>query len=422
MKSSAPKTENHTEQSIWLPYCQMKTARASETVVENKGVLLQLADGRQLIDGIASWWTACHGYNHPQIVAAICQQAQEMSHVMLGGLIHEPAARLANRLAGMIPGENNKVFFSDSGSVAVEVALKIATQHWLNRGMAGRNRFVCFQNSYHGDTAGAMSVCDPVDSMHAHFKGFLLEQFPTAIPDSAEDLQSFRNFLLKRKDRIAGVIIEPLIQMAAGFRFHSINSLAGIAKICGELDLLLILDEVATGFGRTGTMFAFEQAGLEPDLICLGKGLSGGAIGLAATVASRAVYEPFHSETPGRALMHGPTYMGNPIACAAAHASLDLFEQEPRLQQAAQLESWLQEFLSPLKEDPHVADVRCRGAIGVVQLTDEVPLGPATDFFVDRGCWLRPLRDVIYLTPSLTIEKPQVEILCKAIGDFVRTQ
>jgi len=182
MNSSELKMENDTEQSIWLPYCQMKTARPSETVVENYGVLLQLADGRQLIDGIASWWTACHGYNHPQIVAAICQQAQEMSHVMLGGLIHEPAARLANRLAGLVPGENNKVFFSDSGSVAVEVALKIATQHWLNRGMAGRNRFVCFQNSYHGDTAGAMSICDPVDSMHAHFKGFLLEQFPTASP------------------------------------------------------------------------------------------------------------------------------------------------------------------------------------------------------------------------------------------------
>ncbi|MCH2181367.1 MAG: adenosylmethionine--8-amino-7-oxononanoate transaminase [Mariniblastus sp.] len=408
--------------AIWLPYCQMKTARDSERVVENEGVMLRLADGRQLIDGIASWWTACHGYNHPQIVAAICQQAQQMSHVMLGGLVHEPATRLAERLADLIPGEDNKVFFSDSGSVAVEVALKIATQHWLNRGITSKNRFVCFQDAYHGDTAGAMSLCDPVDSMHAHFKGFLLEQFPTAIPTNQDELQGFRDFLLERRDRIAGVIIEPLIQMAAGFRFHSAESLAGIAQVCRELELLLILDEVATGFGRTGTMFALEQADLKPDLVCLGKGLSGGAVGLAATVASRSVYQPFHSGAPEHALMHGPTYMGNPIACAAAHASLDLFEQEPRLQQAQALEAWFTEYLQPLKADPHVVDVRCRGAVGAVQLQTEVALTPAIDFFVERGCWLRPLRDVIYLAPSFTIEKPQVETLCQAIVDFVQTR
>ena len=245
------------EHAIWLPYCQMKTARPSEQVVRTEGVMLHLADGRQLIDGISSWWTACHGYNHPDVVAAICQQTQEMSHVMLGGLLHQGAVQLAERLAQMIPGQENRVFFSDSGSVAVEVALKIATQHWINQGIYGKNRFVCFQDSYHGDTAGAMSICDPVDSMHSHFKGFLLDQFPTTIPKTEQQLKAFKDFLLERRDQVAGVILEPLIQMAAGMRFHSIASLKGIANLCRELGFILILDEVATGFGRTGSHVCF---------------------------------------------------------------------------------------------------------------------------------------------------------------------
>ena len=410
------------EHAIWLPYCQMKTARPPEHVVRTEGVMLHLADGRQLIDGISSWWTACHGYNHPDVVAAICQQAQEMSHVMLGGLLHQGAVQLAERLAQMIPGQENRVFFSDSGSVAVEVALKIATQHWINQGISGKNRFVCFQDSYHGDTAGAMSICDPVDSMHSHFKGFLLDQFPTTIPKNEQEFEAFKDFLLERRDQVAGVIIEPLIQMAAGVRFHSVASLKGIANLCRELGFILILDEVATGFGRTGTMFAFEQANLKPDIVCVGKGLSGGSIGLAATIASQSVYHPFHTDSWDHALMHGPTYMGNPIACAAANASLDLFEQEPRLEQVQMLEMWLSGCLEPLKAHPRVVDVRCKGAVGAVQLKDDVPLQSAIEFFVDRGCWLRPLRDVIYVAPSFTMERPQIETLCAAIGEYVDTQ
>ncbi len=410
------------EHPLWLPYCQMKTARPPEFVARNEGVTLHLADGRQLLDGIASWWTACHGYNHPDIVSAISQQAREMSHVMLGGLVHQPAIRLGERLARLIPGSNNKVFFSDSGSVAVEAALKIATQHWINQGVSGKNRFVCFQGAYHGDTAGAMSVCDPEDSMHSHFKGFLLKQFPTPIPQTENELATFKEFLSKHQSEVAGVILEPLIQMAAGIRFHSVASLRGIANVCREMGILLILDEVATGFGRTGTLFAFEQANLKPDILCVGKGLTGGSLPLAATIATDFVYQPFHSDSQSHALMHGPTYMGNPIACAAANASLDLFEKEPRLEQVHELQDWLNEYLQPLQAHPHVLDVRCRGAVGAVQLDREIPLQTATDYFVNRGCWLRPLRDVIYLAPSFPIEKPQVETLCSAIGDYLTDQ
>ena len=417
----AQELANSIDHQLWLPYCQMKTSRAPEKVVRSDGVFLHLADGRQLIDGIASWWTACHGYNHPKIVEAICQQAQEMPHVMLGGLIHEPATRLADRLSQLIPGQDNRVFFCDSGSVAVEVALKMATQHWINKKVVGKNRFVCFQDSYHGDTAGAMSVCDPVDSMHSQFKGFLLEQFPTRIPQNEMEFSAFRQFLEERRNQIAGVIIEPLIQMAAGFRFHSIESLATIEKICHEFDLIFIADEVATGFGRTGTMFALEQAGLKPDIVCVGKGLTGGTLGLAATIATNAVYQPFHSESWDNAFMHGPTYMGNPIACAAANASLDLFEQEPRLAQVHSLEALLEDQFERMKQKSCVADVRCKGAVGVVQLTTEVPVQSAIDFFVDRGCWLRPLRDTIYVAPSFTMKQEQVVTLTEAINDYLET-
>ena len=410
--------------NLWMPYCQMKTASQPLEVVSAKGSLLTLCDGRQLVDGIASWWTACHGYRHPVIVEAIQQQAQILPHVMLGGIVHQPALQLAQRLAKCLPGDGNKVFLCDSGSVAVEVAMKMALQHWANQSKTGktaRHKFVSFRDAYHGDTSGAMSLCDPTDSMHANFRGFLLEQFPQAIPTSDETEAEFDKFIAAQKHCLAAAIIEPLVQMAAGMRFHSPDSLARIRRVCDRHDVLLLVDEVATGFGRTGTMFAYQQAQVRPDILCVGKGLTGCSVGLAATVASAKVYEPFHSDRWEAALMHGPTYMGNPIACAAANASIDLFESQPRLEQAMKLQQQMEQQLRPLDKYDHVDEVRCLGAIGAVRMKTSIDVASATEFFVKRGVWVRPIRDTVYLAPAFTIEPNELSQLCDAVVAFVPT-
>ena len=410
--------------ALWRPYCQMKTASKPIEVASTQGVTLRLKDGRELIDGISSWWTACHGYNHPKIVDTIIQQARKMPHVMMGGIVHEQAVRLAERLANCLPGKGNRVFLSDSGSVAVEVAMKMAVQHWANQSPTGRtcrNKFISFQNSYHGDTVGAMSVCDPEDSMHANFKGFLLDQFPQAIPENDELELAFDSFVASRKDQIAAVIIEPLVQMAAGMRFHSTGALQRIERVCQRHELLLIVDEVATGFGRVGEMFAYQSAGIRPDIICVGKGLTGCSVGLAATIATAKVYEPFHSERWESALMHGPTFMGNPIACAAANASLDLFENENRLGQVHAIHSVLVEKLSPLSSFDDVAAVNCLGAVGAVRLKHEIDVQKAIEFFVDQGVWIRPIRDTVYLAPAFTIEEHDLAQLCEVLKTWVHS-
>lgn len=409
---------------LWMPYSQMKTASPPLEVAATEGTRIHLADGRTLIDGIASWWTACHGYNHPEIVKAIQKQAANMPHIMMGGLIHEPARQLSESLANLLPGEHNKVFLVDSGSVAVEVAMKMAVQFWRNQQSAAakKNRFVCFQNSYHGDTTGAMSICDPEDSMHAHFKGFLLQQFPQPLPESESALVQFKQFLETHQDQLAGVIIEPLAQMAAGMRFHSADTLRAVFDACREHDLIFIADEVATGFGRTGTMFAFEQAEIEPDIVCVGKGLTGCSVGLAATIATERIYNAFHSDNPAHALMHGPTFMGNPIACAAANASIKLFETEPRLDQVAAIENQLRERLCPLASADAVNSIHCLGAIGAVRMQHEVDVTQAVSFFVDLGVWIRPIRDTIYLAPAFTIDQADLALLCDAISGFINAQ
>ena len=408
--------------ALWMPYCQMKTAMPPIEVESTEGVTLRLKDGRELIDGISSWWTACHGYNHPKIVEAMIEQAKKMPHVMLGGIVHDQAIRLADRLATCLEGEGNRVFLSDSGSVAVEVAMKIAMQHWANRSPSGttsRNKFVSFQNAYHGDTTGAMSVCDPDDSMHANFKGFLLEQFPQPIPETDELEAAFDSFVGQQKEQLAAVIIEPLVQMAAGMRFHSTEALQRIERVCRKHDLLLIADEVATGFGRTGSMFAYQQAGIHPDILCVGKGLTGCSVGLAATIATAKVYEPFHSDRWEAALMHGPTFMGNPIACAAANASLDLFEQEARLDQVSAIESSLRERLAVLIDCQNVESVSCLGAVGAVRMENEIDVSKAVAGFVDQGVWIRPIRDSVYLAPAFTIEESELGKLCDSVVQFV---
>ncbi len=408
--------------NLWLPYTQMKTANRPIEVIATEGSTITLADGRVLIDGISSWWTACHGYRHPAIVNAIEDQARRMPHVMLGGIVHPPVLRLGERLAALLPGRGNKVFFCDSGSVAVEVAMKMSVQHWANRSSTGRTsktRFLTFRDSYHGDTSGAMSLCDPVDSMHANFRGFFVEQFPREIPETDDAQGQLEKFIESQINSLAAVVIEPLVQMAGGMRFHSPAALKRIENVCRKFDVLLIVDEVATGFGRTGSMFAHQQADVVPDIMCVGKGLTGCSVGLAATIASAEVYEPFHSDRAEAALMHGPTFMGNPIACAAANASLDLFETESRLEQVAAVEAQLSDRLSPLSQLDHVHSVTCKGAIGAVRMNQSVDVQAAIKFFLQQSVWIRPLRDTVYIAPAFTITEQELGRLCDAIKAFV---
>jgi adenosylmethionine-8-amino-7-oxononanoate aminotransferase len=386
---------------IWTPYSQMKTAAPPLPVTRTEGVRIHLADGRVLIDGIASWWTACHGYNHPHIRAAMIEQLETMPHVMFGGLTHEPALTLARRLAAMLPGDLNRVFFTDSGSVAVEVAMKMAMQFWLNKGVRDRTGFLAFRGGYHGDTLGTMAVCDPGEGMHSLFTGLLPPQPMLDLPvQSAADLD---RFLDQHAKSLAAIIVEPLIQGAGGMIFHGPEVLRRLRAAADRHGLVLIFDEIFTGFGRTGTMFACEAAGVVPDIITLSKALTGGTMALAATVASEAIFAGFWSDDPGHALMHGPTYMANALACAAANASLDLFEREPRLAQVAAIAQGLKDGLAPCARIAGVADIRVMGAVGVVELeklNDPKALQRAC---VEAGIWVRPFRDIVYLTPSFTM-------------------
>ncbi len=413
-KQSPPAWQQSGYRHVWMPYTQMQAAPLPIPVVATEGVYLTLADGRKLIDGMASWWTACHGYNHPHIRSAVEAQLRVMPHVMFGGVNHEPALRLAERLAKLTPGDLNRVFFSDSGSVSVEVALKIAVQYWLNRGVSGRTKFVSFQHAYHGDTTGAMSVCDPDNSMHRHFKGFLLEQYSHPVPQTDEEHSAFEAFLATKNSEIAGVIIEPLIQGAGGMKFHPPESVARIHSACRRQNVLLIADEIATGFGRTGTMFACEQADVVPDILCVGKALTGGTLSLAATIATDEIFDAFLSDDPAHALMHGPTFMANPLACAAANASIDLFETEPRLERALAIERELAELLAPCRNLHGVVDVRSKGAVGVIQVNRLHHVERLRSRLVEEGIWLRPFSDMIYMTPALSITPEELQTLCEA--------
>ncbi len=399
---------------LWLPYTQMRGVRPPLEAVETRGSIVKLADGRELIDGIASWWTACHGYNHPHILDAMRAQLEKMPHVMFGGLVHEPAVRLAAGLAAKAPGDLSKVFFVDSGSVAVEVAMKMAVQYWLNRGFAHKSRMVSFRHGYHGDTMACMAVCDPDESMHALFKDYLPKQFLAELPVDEARAKEFDALLALEKEKIAAVLIEPLVQGAGGMKMHDAATLRRVAEICRKHGILLIADEIFVGFGRTGTFFACEQAEIVPDILCVGKGLTGGALTLAATLARPHVFEAFLSDDPAKALMHGPTYMANPLACAAANASLDLFETEPRLKQVAVIEAQLREGLEPCRDLPGVLDVRVKGAIGAVQL-QRLDAPKLRHEFAQRGFWIRPFGDIVYLTPAFTIPRDQLAALTCAV-------
>ena len=402
---------------IWLPYAQMKTVPPPLAVVRTHGTRITLADGRELIDGIASWWTACHGYNHPHIRQAVEAQLASMPHVMFGGLVHEQAFVLARRLTKLLPDDLTRVYFSESGSVAVEVAMKMATQYWINRGIRGKSRFVAFKGGYHGDTTGAMAVSDPDAGMHAAFAGVLPRHHIADLPDDDSTLDQL---LTERGDTVAAMIVEPLVQGAGGMTFHDARALRRLRALADRYDVLLIFDEIFTGFGRTGTMFACEHAGVAPDIITLSKALTGGTLPLAATIATRMIFDAFWSDDPKKALMHGPTYMANALGCAAANASLDLFEREPRLRQVADIAIALEQGLAPCRDFPNVKDVRVKGAIGVVELDRIDDLNALRTQFIEQGVFIRPIGNVIYLTPAFTISSDELKTLTDAILKTVR--
>jgi adenosylmethionine---8-amino-7-oxononanoate aminotransferase len=405
---------------LWLPYAQMKRIPAPLEVARTEGSRLILKDGRELIDGIASWWTACHGYNHPHIVQAMQAQLDKMPHVMLAGLVHDGALKLAERLAKLTSLPH--VFLSDSGSVAVEVALKMALQYWRNQGKSNKDRFICFNDGYHGDTLGAMSVSDPERGMHKAFRNSVIKQYVVDIPTDEYGFAEFEALLTGVHSNIAGIIIEPLVQGAGGMKFHSADVLAEIHRITKKHHILFIADEIATGFGRTGSMFACNEAGFVPDLMCLGKALTGGTITMGATLAQEEIFQAFYRDEYDAAFMHGPTFMGNPLACAAANASLDLFEREPRLAQVEAIEQQLVQELGACEGLKGVVDVRVKGAIGVVQLDTEQHdvYALRSRYPQEFGVWLRPFKDIVYVMPPLTISSEELSTLTHAIATSLK--
>lgn len=409
---------------VWHPYTSMTSPLPVYPAVSASGVRIRLADGRELIDGMASWWAAIHGYNHPALNAAAERQIKQMAHVMFGGLTHRPAVELTRRLLDVTPAGLECVFLCDSGSVAVEVAMKMAVQFWFATGQPRRQRFLTVRGGYHGDTLHAMSVCDPVTGMHGMFRNALPRQYFADIPPAGFDapwdetsLASLRERLDAHGPDIAAVILEPIVQGAGGMRFHSPRYLQRVRELTDRAGVLLILDEIATGFGRTGRMFACEHAGIAPDILCVGKALTGGYLSLGGTLATRRVADGIGAG--GRAFMHGPTFMGNPLACAVASASLDALRASPWRERVARIEKELRAGLNPCRALPHVADVRVLGAIGVVELQEAVDVAACQREFVQRGVWVRPFGRLVYVMPPYIMESGDVATLTNAMCEVV---
>jgi adenosylmethionine---8-amino-7-oxononanoate aminotransferase len=408
---------------VWHPYGALPSALAPLPVLSAEGVRLKLADGRELIDGMSSWWCAIHGYRHPALDAAVGEQLGRMAHVMFGGLTHEPGVRLAERLLEITPDGLERVFFADSGSVSVEVAIKLSLQFQQALGRTGRTRLLTIRGGYHGDTFGAMAVCDPVNGMHSLFADVLAEHVFADRPPDGFDVglddawaEHMSELVARHEHELAAVIVEPVVQGAGGMRFHSPECVALLRGLCDEHDLLLVLDEIATGFGRTGALFACEHAGVTPDVMCVGKALTGGYMTLAATLCTQAVADAVSQGESG-GLMHGPTFMANPLACAVALASLDLLADGGWRERVGVIEEGLRTGLEPARELPGVADVRVLGAIGVVQMREEVDIAAVTAAAVERGVWLRPFRDLIYTMPPYVIEEDDLASVTAAAVD-----
>ncbi len=413
------------DRHIWHPYSAMHSEIPVYLVDSAQGVRIRLSDGRELIDGMSSWWCAIHGYNHPVLNKAVHDQIADMSHVMFGGLTHAPAVELAEKLVEITPHPLTSVFFSDSGSVSVEVAMKMAIQYWNARALPNKQRFLSLRRGYHGDTLGAMSVCDPVNGMHYLFSNVLTNQYFVDSPEcrfgapcEAHDINPVRELLESDHQHIAAVILEPIVQGAGGMRFYSADYLSEIRELCNRFKLLLIADEIATGFGRTGKLFACEHAAISPDILCLGKALTGGYLSMAATLATEEIYQTIDSNEPG-VFMHGPTFMANPLACAVSNASISLLLDSKWQPRVNRISSILESCLSVCRELDHVYDVRVLGAIGVIELDKPVDMASITRSFVERGVWVRPFGKLVYLMPPYVISEPDLKNLCQVVCQVV---
>ncbi len=414
------------QQYIWHPYSSLASDLPVFPVVSAKGVRLKLADNRELIDGMSSWWSAIHGYNHPQINMALEAQIKKMSHVMFGGLTHPPAVELAKTLVDITPDSLQSVFFSDSGSVAVEVAMKMAIQYWHDKQQPDKQTFLSIRGGYHGDTFGAMSVCDPITGMHSLFNQSLTQQIFIDSPSSAfnapcnaTDIESLRSVLTTHHSHLAAFILEPVVQGAGGMHFYSADYLNQARVLCDEFNVLLIFDEIATGFGRTGKLFACDHTHIQPDIMCIGKALTGGYLSLAATLTNQKIAETISNGNPG-VFMHGPTFMANPLACAAANASIDILLHSNWQTNISNIEHWLQLYLTPCSTLAKVKNVRILGAIGVVECHEAVDMKIIQSALVDQGVWIRPFGKLVYLMPPFIINEADTKQLCNAIFSVLK--
>lgn len=413
---------------IWHPYSSMSKPSQIHEVASAQGVHLTLADGREVIDGMSSWWSTIHGYNHPRLNQAVSDQLEKMSHVMFGGLTHQPAIDLAKKLIDLTAEPLQHVFFADSGSVSVEVAIKMAMQYWFAQGQPEKNKLLTIRNGYHGDTFGAMAVCDPINGMHTMFEPLLPKHIfapaPTCQTDADwndADIAEFKSLIATHHQHVAAVIVEPLVQGAGGMHFYCPEYLRQVRSLCDHYDVLLILDEIATGFGRTGSMFAYEQADICPDILCVGKALTGGYMTLAATLCTHKVVEGIGADGSG-VLMHGPTFMANPLACAVASESINLLLDSAWQSNVALIELALKQQLMPYSQLELVKEVRVKGAIGVVELHDTLDqyMDWLPGFIIEQGVWIRPFRNLIYIMPPFIINDDDLAILTQAIGIIIQ--